>query len=595
MSQGAQRDAARGPVQSTVQSHGSRRGRMRVAAIGVLAALVTSAVAVVGLAAPAGAATIDTDAWYVLVNRHSGKAMEVRDQSWADGAVVQQWDRNDKVWQQWQFEDVGSGWYLLRNRMSGKVLDVWEWSTADRADIRLYSAHGGANQQFRVADSDGDRVRLVNRHSGKAAAVTDWSMSNGATISQSTDYNLYNQQWELVRVGPADEGEIPIPGFPPPTTEPTTSPTTPPTTPPTTEPTTPPTTPPGDGECSGTYHAEAVLSGGTWTARNGGRQVYQGTDMRAAVQAAIGSLTPGRTSKERVVVRGSGSMSANSRISLPSHTALEVCGTINVTGSGSGDQAVVYSRGTRDVEVTRLRVTGTPLYGIFLRNVDDVVLGQIDLRLNRAGLGIRIDNHGDRSRKVRNVRIDTVYVQGTASHGVETYGVDGLTIGTVTARDTGYSGLLLNDTINATVGTVDAVGAGTGTGYAAFRMANGNGRIGSSYPTNIRVGTVRATGGGRGVFCVSESGGAVIDRVEISNTGNNPILIENCTNVSIATSGGTISGGEVRLAARTDMPATRDITLQNLTLTNGARVLERPCVANLTIRNVNPSSAITRC
>src|SRR5690606_38075067 len=150
-----------------------------------------------------------------------------------------------------------------------------------------------------------------------------------------------------------------------------------------------------------------------------------------------------------------------------------------------------------------------------------------DLRLS-SGLGIRIDNHGDRSQRTRNVRIDNVYVSGTSTHGVETYGVDGLTIGTVTARNTGHSGLLLNDTINATVDLVDAQGAGTGTGYAAFRMANRNGRVGDSYPTNIRVGQVIARGGGRGIFCVSESGGAVIDRLDIAQTGSNSILIENC-------------------------------------------------------------------
>ena len=57
---------------------------------------------------------------------------------------------------------------------------------------------------------------------------------------------------------------------------------------------------------------------------------------------------------------------------------------------------------------------------------------------------------------------------------------DGIAIGTVTVRGAGESGLLLNDTINATVGTVDAQNAGAGTGYAAFRMANRNGRVRSS-------------------------------------------------------------------------------------------------------------------
>lgn len=344
----------------------------------------------------------------------------------------------------------------------------------------------------------------------------------------------------------------------------------------------------------GTANAEAVLSGSTWTARNGSRTVYTGTSMLSAMQSAVSSLTAGRTAKQRVVVRGSGTISAGSRLSLPSYTVLDVCGTVNVTGSGSGDQAVVYARGVTDVEVQHLTVTGAPLYGIFVRNGVNITLGQIDMRLS-GGLGIRIDNHGDRSVRTRNVRIDNVYVSGTSTHGVETYGVDGLTVGTVVARNTGHSGLLLNDTINTTVNTVDAQGAGTGTGYAAFRMANRNGRIGSGYPANIRVGQVIARGGGRGVFCVSESGGAVIDRVDIAQTGNNAILIENCHNVNIAAQSGSVTGpGDIRIAARAEFPNTSDIIIQNLRVTNSA-IRESPCGVNTTFRNntlVNSTQSI---
>ncbi|MFC0623985.1 hypothetical protein [Kribbella deserti] len=341
---------------------------------------------------------------------------------------------------------------------------------------------------------------------------------------------------------------------------------------------------------TGTYNALVTVSGSTWTARNGSSTRYTGSSMLAAMQAAVNSLTAGRTSKQRVVVQGSGTFSAGSRLSLASYTVLDVCGTINVTGSGSGDYAPIYARGVRDVEVQHLNLTGTPIYGIFMRNVTNVILGQIDMRLSN-GLGVRIDNRGDTSQWTRNVRIDHVYVSGSGSHAVETYGVDGLSIGTVIARNTGHSGLLLNQTINATIGTVDADGAGTGTGYAAFRMANRNGRVGSSYPTNIRVGTVIARGGGRGVFCVSESGGAVIDRVTISNTGNNSILIENCYNVNIAAVSGSVTGGgEIRLAARTEFANNRDILIQNLTVTN-TRITENPCGTNTTFRNLIRNNA----
>lgn len=233
-----------------------------------------------------------------------------------------------------------------------------------------------------------------------------------------------------------------------------------------------------------------------------------------------------------------------------------------------------------------LTLRGAPLYGIFMRNVTNVILGQIDMRLT-GGLGIRIDNHGDRSVRSRNIRLDNAYIEGAPNQGVETYGVDGLTIGTVTARRVGFAGLLLNDTWNATVGTVDAENTGTGTGYAAFRMANRNGRVTSSYPVNIRVGTVRARGGGRGIFCVSESGGAVIDRVDIASTGNNSVLIENCYNVTIAAVSGTVNGGgEMRIASRTEFPPSSNITFQNLTVSN-TNIRRSPCTGtNNVVRNV---------
>ncbi|GAB7192005.1 hypothetical protein NUM3379_27130 [Kineococcus sp. NUM-3379] len=345
----------------------------------------------------------------------------------------------------------------------------------------------------------------------------------------------------------------------------------------------------------GTFNASATRVDNTWTARNGSRTVYTGSDMRSAVQAAVNSLSAGRTTKQRVVVRGSGTVPNGQRITLPSYTTLDVCGTINVSGSASGDYAPIYTRGTRDVEVQNVTVTGTPNYGIFARNVVGLTLGQVTMRLS-SGLGVRIDNRGDTSQWTRNVRIDNVYVSGASSHAVETYGVDGLSIGTVTARGVGESGLLLNQTINATIGTVDAENAGAGTGYAAFRMANRNGRVGSSYATNVRVDLVRARGGGRGIFCVSESGGAVINRVDIASTGSNAVMIENCYNVSLATNGGTISGGgEIRLAERTEFAGNRDITLQNFTLTNN-RIVESPCADNLTIRNITlNNSSIRRC
>ncbi|MFI2103572.1 pectate lyase [Isoptericola sp. NPDC019693] len=192
-------------------TRGTRRRRLRGVVAALAAATIAAVTALVGTAVPAAAASVDTNAWYVLLNRQSGKAMEVANWSVADGEVVQQWDRNDGAWQQWRFLDSGDGYYRLQNKNSGKVLDLWEWSLSDGAGFRQFADLDAANQQFRLVNSEGGRVRLLNRHSGKAVTVTDRSTANGATVTQLANANQYNQQWELVKVG---SGTTPPGSFP---------------------------------------------------------------------------------------------------------------------------------------------------------------------------------------------------------------------------------------------------------------------------------------------------------------------------------------------------------------------------------------------
>ncbi|MFY1686955.1 RICIN domain-containing protein [Plantactinospora sp. WMMB782] len=176
-----------------------RRRRSWLAAAG--AALLAAGTLVVVNMAPAAAATVDTNAWYVLVNRNSGKALDLYGLATNDGARISQWTRNDGANQQWQFVDSGGGYYRLKSRHSGKVLDVSNASTADGGAIVQWSDHNGTNQQFRLADSDGGHVRLLNRNSNKAVEVQGASTADGANVVQYADGNGTNQQWQLSRIG----------------------------------------------------------------------------------------------------------------------------------------------------------------------------------------------------------------------------------------------------------------------------------------------------------------------------------------------------------------------------------------------------------
>ncbi|GLW26005.1 hypothetical protein Mame01_60470 [Microbispora amethystogenes] len=152
------------------------------------------------LTGPARAATIDTNASYVLVNRNSGKVLDVYNWATNDGAPLVQYSRNDGAWQQWQFVDSGGGYYRLKSRHSGKVVDISGRSTADGADVIQYADKNATNQQFRVVDTDSGYVKLINRNSGKALEVWEWSTADAGRISQYTDLNGANQQWQLVKL-----------------------------------------------------------------------------------------------------------------------------------------------------------------------------------------------------------------------------------------------------------------------------------------------------------------------------------------------------------------------------------------------------------
>ena len=147
-----------------------------------------------------GATTIDTSAWYVLVNRNSGKALDVYNLSTADGADIVQWARNNGNQQQWQFVSSGNGAYRLKSRLSSKMLDVYNWSTANGAEVVQWPDTNGANQQWSVSIANG-YASVVNRNSGKALEVQGASVADGGNVVQYTAWNGANQQWQLVRVG----------------------------------------------------------------------------------------------------------------------------------------------------------------------------------------------------------------------------------------------------------------------------------------------------------------------------------------------------------------------------------------------------------
>jgi len=332
---------------------------------------------------------------------------------------------------------------------------------------------------------------------------------------------------------------------------------------------------------AGSPEATVTGDGGSYTASYGGGAIYSGSDYREAIQQAVDAVAPG----ERVAIIASGAI-GESTISIGSGVILEGCGTVDV-GFRNGRGAFEILNAA-DVSIPYFSMTGNPYFGFRIYGASNLHFGDIDLNLS-GGLGIRFDRDGARNA---DVSMDTITVTGAGSHAVEVWNIDGLQIGSVIARDVGECGLLVQASTNARIGLVDGDNVATGTGYATLRFANNNGQLpGGGYETNIFVDRVISRGGGRGFFCVSQSGAAEIGELDLGNNGGNAILIENCYNVNVRS--GTVSGGgEVRISARDEFPNTRDVSV-SLTV-NDNSVRESPCGENISW-NIAGNAAMNVC
>src|ERR1044071_4231636 len=107
-------EPAAGTVMPASRSPRRRRRRWPLAVLAAATLAIAGGTTVLATYS-ATAATIDTAATYVFVNRHSGKAMDVYNWATADNAPINQFARNDLAVQQWQFVSAGSGYYKIKS------------------------------------------------------------------------------------------------------------------------------------------------------------------------------------------------------------------------------------------------------------------------------------------------------------------------------------------------------------------------------------------------------------------------------------------------------------------------------------------------
>lgn len=134
---------------------------------------------------------------YRLVNRATGRALDVSGRSTSDGGLVVAWTVNGRANQQWIATTTG-GYTRLTSLHSGKVLEVPQSSTTNGTQLVQWSHNGTNTQQWTLQPAGDGYHRLVNRNSGKAADLA--GTGNGAAVVQQPVGTATSQHWQLVRV-----------------------------------------------------------------------------------------------------------------------------------------------------------------------------------------------------------------------------------------------------------------------------------------------------------------------------------------------------------------------------------------------------------
>jgi hypothetical protein len=132
-----------------------------------------------------------------IVNKHSGKVLDVVDWIMDNHASIQQYKFHGGDNQCWAMMPDGEGYYQLVAMHSGKCLDVAGVSQENGAKVQLYDCHGGNNQKWKlIPDGDG-YFEIVAKHSGKCLDVTAWSTNDRADIQQYARHGGANQKWKF--------------------------------------------------------------------------------------------------------------------------------------------------------------------------------------------------------------------------------------------------------------------------------------------------------------------------------------------------------------------------------------------------------------
>ena len=143
----------------------------------------------------------DERAYYGLIDRGSGRCLDVASASTASGAAAVQWEFTHAPSQQWRFVPLrqGSEYYRIEARHSGQCLTV---ATAGEGTALVQRPfQGSAEQQWRLVPAGPvGSFQLENKSEARVAALAAADKFNGTPVVAQKNNGRASQQWRLFRL-----------------------------------------------------------------------------------------------------------------------------------------------------------------------------------------------------------------------------------------------------------------------------------------------------------------------------------------------------------------------------------------------------------
>ncbi|WP_330286532.1 RICIN domain-containing protein [Streptomyces sp. NBC_00576] len=137
---------------------------------------------------------------YILVNKNSGKYLDIPGASTATNTAAQQYQNSACLCQLFAFQSAGGGAWTIKNVNSNLNLDIRNSSSTAGAAIVQNTASSADSQKWTLTDAGNGYYKLRNVNSSLVAGVAQSSAADGAAVVQWNSLTVDDQLWKIVRI-----------------------------------------------------------------------------------------------------------------------------------------------------------------------------------------------------------------------------------------------------------------------------------------------------------------------------------------------------------------------------------------------------------